>query len=87
MDKSVNNKYKSQVAEKEYKESVEQYNHVIDELETKFYPVLNIIQQNEEFRIKITKNYFAKFLKHVQTFGKKLSVICEENHNKMGALA
>lgn len=56
-------------------------------MDTKFYPVLGILQTNEEFRIKITKNYFIKFLKHVQTFGKKLSTISEEDFNNMNAMA
>jgi hypothetical protein len=49
--------------------------------------VLGVVQQNEEFRIKITKNYFIKFLRHVQTFGKKLGSICEDDFNKMSTLA
>ena len=40
MDKSLNTKFKSQTAEKNYKESVDEINVAYDEIESEYKPIL-----------------------------------------------
>ena len=40
MNDSVNTKYKSQMAEKDYKQSIEELNQAYDELESEYRPIL-----------------------------------------------
>ena len=44
MDKSLNTKFKSQTAEKNYKESIEEMNQAYEEIESEYKPILQQIQ-------------------------------------------
>ena len=44
MNESVNTKYKSQLAEKNYKESIDELNAAYDEVENEYKPILQQIQ-------------------------------------------
>lgn len=72
MNKSLQTKYKVQVALKNYKESIEELNQAQFDMENEYKPILQQIQQYEESRINFTKYNYDKFLKHAQGLGASL---------------
>jgi hypothetical protein len=65
MSKAVNAKYKAQVAQKDYKDSVEELNEMQKAMELKYKPLLDDIQHTEASRINFTKYNLDKFMKHI----------------------
>ena len=72
MNKSLETKYKVQVALKNYKESIDELNQAQFDMENEYRPILQQIQQYEESRINFMKYNYDNFLKHVQTTCPKL---------------
>lgn len=67
MNKSLETKYKVQVALKNYKESIDELNQAHFEMDTEYRPILQQIQQYEESRINFMKYNYFNLLQHLQT--------------------
>lgn len=72
MNKSLQTKYKVQVALKNYKESIDELNQAQFDMENEYRPILQQIQQYEESRINFTKYNYDKFLKQAATLAPNL---------------
>lgn len=72
MNKSLETKYKVQVALKNYKESIDELNQAHFDMDNEYRPILQQIQQYEESRINFMKYNYDTFLKHVQNFSPSL---------------
>ena len=72
MNKSLQTKYKVQVALKNYKESIDELNQAQFDMENEYRPILQQIQQYEESRINFIKYNYDKFLKQAATLAPNL---------------